>query len=53
MLILQDKAINIAKAKELVAKAAADGAQIVVLPEVFNGSVSWSACDGHSEAKLP
>lgn len=43
---MQDKAANIAKAKELVVKAAADGAKIIVLPEVFNGCDSKRpACD--------
>jgi predicted amidohydrolase len=34
---VQDKATNISKARDMVLEAAKGGANLVVLPEIFNG----------------
>jgi predicted amidohydrolase len=44
-----DKAANLAKADGLVARAAAEGARIVVLPEKWNGVGNAAALDGLAE----
>mmetsp|Transcript_10920 Transcript_10920/g.34794 ORF Transcript_10920/g.34794 Transcript_10920/m.34794 type:complete len:350 (+) Transcript_10920:187-1236(+) len=49
MLVESDKAKNLARCKGLLERAAEEGAQLVVLPEVWNSDYAVSAFEGNAE----
>lgn len=49
MLVENDKAANLAHCRDMVEKAAATGAELVVLPEVWNSEYAVSAFRGNAE----